>query len=142
MATRTLLENEHFRIRVDDDARLVRVVRTAAPFASPESLENAFAEASAVTRVFAGWAVLLDSRDAPARNDPEFEEIFARGRKNLLARFDAIAVLVKSATGRLQVARYAREDGNDPVMFDDESAALEYLAKRPRRSRVTDPPKP
>jgi hypothetical protein len=53
-------------------------------------------------------ALLIDARDAPARNDAEFEETFARARRPILAQFGRVAVLVRSAVGKLQVTRYAR----------------------------------
>ena len=75
------------------------------------------------------WSLLIDSREGPARNDPAFEELLARVRGPIVSRFARSAVLVQSAVGRLQVARYAREDRASPGVFTDEAAALAYLAR-------------
>ena len=129
MTERVLLASEHFRISADDEARRVRIVRTAKPFGSRAELESAFKAAAEVTRPFDGCALLLDSRDAPARNDPEFEALFAESRRRLVTRFSPIAVLMKSAIGRLQAARYAREDHVEPHVFEDEATAIAYLER-------------
>jgi hypothetical protein len=127
MAFRTLHSSEHFEIAADDARRRVRIVRTAVRFESREALSRAFEQADEALRGVQGWALLLDSRDAPARNDETFEELFEAARRRLTARFDGVAVLVKSAEGRLQVARYSREDRVPSAIFDDEAAATAFL---------------
>jgi hypothetical protein len=72
--------------------------------------------------------LLLDVRDAPPRNDDEFEREIGRALEAFLPRFVAHATLVKSAAGLLQVRRIekARGPSQRPV-FEDEWAAIAYL---------------
>ena len=55
-------------------------------------------------------ALLIDSRQAPARNDPEFERAMAPLRQDLLRGFPRTAILVQTAVGALQVTRHAKND--------------------------------
>ena len=75
----------------------------------------------------------MDSRAAPIRNDDGFEEILSRARARIVARFRCTAVLVASDLGKLQVARYGREDARSPPVFRDEAEALAYIATHSRK---------
>ncbi len=69
-------------------------------------------------------------REGPLRNDSAFEVTLSRARGAIVARFARSAVLVKSAVGRLQMERYAREDKRQaPLVFGEEAEAIAYLAK-------------
>ncbi len=133
--------DEYFRIVVDERSRLVWLIRTTAAFPTLEMLEAAFNDVSdAVNKLPVEWSLLVDSREGPLRNDPAFEQILARARGQIVARFARSAVLVKSAVGKLQIARYAREDHKSPRVFDDEEAAVAYLITP--RGESKRPPKP
>ncbi len=129
----TLVDSLYFRLTVDEPGDVARLARTAIAFPSSEVLRLAALEVERVVVGFPpGMGLLIDAREAPARNDKEFEEQFTRARRPILARFARVAVLVRSAVGKLQVNRYAREDGvAAQLTFDDEAQALEFL----RRSR-------
>lgn len=132
MAPRHLHENDYFCVLAEDDARLVRLVRSVTPFPSIDAIEQTFAAVDrAIASIPPDWALLIDSRDGPMRNDPVFEDILARARGGIIGRFARVAVLVRSAIGKLQVVRYAREDRKPPGVFDDEAGALAFLAARP-----------
>jgi hypothetical protein len=138
---REIFANDYFRLIADDRARLLWLVRTSAVFPSAASIERTFQDITeAVTAIPPEWSLLIDTREGPLRNDPEFESLLARARTSIVARFDRVAVLVKSAIGLLQVARYAREDKKSPRVFDDEEAAIASLIARPGRLS-TKPPK-
>lgn len=131
VAPRELHDNDYFRVLADDTARLVRLVRSVTPFASIEDIEQTFAAVDrAITSIPPDWALLIDSRDGPMRNDPVFEDILARARGRIIGRFARVAVLVRSAIGKLQVGRYSRDDRRPPTVFDDEAEALAFLAAR------------
>jgi hypothetical protein len=141
MTTREILADEYFRVVADDRARVVWLIRSTTAFPSLESIEQSFARVShAVSTTAPEWSLLIDSREGPLRNDPAFEEILARARGRIVDRYARVAVLVKSAVGKLQVARYAREDHKSPRVFDDEDAALTYLMTP--RGESKRPPKP
>ncbi len=136
---RDLLTNDYFRVLAEDDTRTVRLVRTAMPFPSNEVIEQTFAALEGATASLpADWALLIDSREGPLRNNPHFERVLARVRGQIFGRFRGVAVLVRSAVGKLQVARYAREDNTESRIFDDEGVARAYLAAR--LARPTKPP--
>jgi hypothetical protein len=73
--------------------------------------------------------LLLDLRDSPLRNDDAFEAAASRVRKELFPRF-LVAIVIKTATGKLQLSRLMRGDGNAPPVFDDEGAARAHLMRR------------
>jgi hypothetical protein len=131
MPPRTLVDSLYFRLTVDDPDGVARLERKATPFASGEALRLAALEVERAVAGFPeGTGLLIDARDAPARNDREFEEQFTRARRPILAHFGRVAVLVRSAVGKLQVNRYAREDGvAAQLTFDDEAQALEFLRR-------------
>ena len=116
-----------FLVDVDEAARLVRMTRTAAPFASPDEMQRAHREVLRALAPFSGHRLLLDVRSGPSRNDPEYEKGIAALRKQIVDRFDRVAILVKSAVGGLHATRLAREDGVTARIFQDEARALAYL---------------
>jgi hypothetical protein len=133
---RDLVANVHFQVTFDESARLVRIVRTAVSYASTEEMETSMGEvARELAVVPPGCALILDSRESPMRNDPEFEAAFAKARAPILARFERVAVLVKSAVGKLQVRRYSREAGGEEKVqvFDDEAKALAHATRGTKR---------
>jgi len=134
MEARQLYEDGYFRVTADDVARVVRLVRSSRPFPTLEAVEKCFeAVAFSLITIRHGWALLVDSRAAPIRNDDGFEEILSRARARIVARFGCAAVLVASDLGKLQVARYGREDSRSPRVFRDEAEAMAYLATHPRK---------
>jgi hypothetical protein len=122
------LRGRHFHVDVDGGASLVRATRTAQPFASVDEMQRAHKELLRTVAPFGEYGLLLDVRLGPARSDPEYEQGLASLRRQITERFARVAILVKSAVGGLQARRLAREDGVTMRIFQDEAAALEYLA--------------
>jgi hypothetical protein len=125
-----LLRLPHYVVTVDDDARLVRRVRTEERFSSIDELvstyETLLSALDAIDRP--RFAQLIDARLSPPRNDPAFEEVVSRYHDRLYRGFRRVAVLVRSAAGRLQVRRMLDSSGIEAPVFSDEDEALEYLA--------------
>ena len=73
--------------------------------------------------------LMLDIRVSVGRNDPKFEAALVEPRRELFRRFANTAVIVRTAVGRLQVARHIEDDGfSDKVrVFVDEDEALVWL---------------
>src|SRR5262249_51275128 len=71
--------------------------------------------------------LLIDIRQAPFRNDPEFEKRNMQFRDRVLWGFAKVAVVVSSQVGKLQIDRHAREAGSGPQVFMDEAGALRWL---------------
>jgi hypothetical protein len=127
-----VLRNAHFVVRVDEQRGLIHTLRTSTPFASIQEVEAAFAELSAVLDGLgrARYALLADIRAAPGRNDPQFEAALQRLRPTWIAGFRKVGVLVQSAVGKLQISRYARQDGIPRLVTDNEDELLKYLLQQ------------
>jgi hypothetical protein len=125
----TIHDGEHFRLELDATRSVIRLSRTPAPF---ESLGAVGAAQSAVLerlRILARrrLGLLVDLRDAPPRNDPEFERAIRGFRLAVFTLFARIAILVRTPTGAMQLTRLLRSDGRTPAVFHDEQRALDYL---------------
>jgi hypothetical protein len=125
-----LYEGGHFTASLDEARRFARCERTARAYASIDEVEAAHrALLEAVGRLPAReYALLLDLRLAPPRNDGPFEAVVGRYNRRLLERFRKVAFLVKTEVGRLHVTRLLPAGaGPDLRAFTDERAALDFL---------------
>jgi len=127
---REAFKNAYYVLEHDATQHLVWLRRTRASFEvladvtrNHEELRHALAQLTADK-------LLLDLREGPpGRNDAAFENAVAATRKELEHRYRRVAVLVKTAAGRLQMQRLGREDGLAIPVFFDESEALRFLAE-------------
>jgi len=123
-----LFKNDWYELRVEPG--LLRLARTARPF---DDLADLKRSDDAVAQVLLARSpreprLLLDLRSGPpGRNDPEFERAGADSRRALATLFTRVAILVRTAAGRLQVSRLTREDRTVPGIFLDEGEALAWL---------------
>ena len=121
-------EGAHVKVGVLERSWIAVIERSAQP-THDEELAAVFAP---VEKAFARiarerYALLIDVRAAPGRNDPEFEKKFEPVRQNLQKGFRRIAILVRSTSGKLQVQRYGRADNLPSGVFDDPAAAVKWL---------------
>ncbi len=122
------LGNAWFRIELDQARGLVRIVRTGEALPREgDAMRRVFVELAEPLAQFAGQKVLLDLRDGPrgGRSDDEFEAQARQAQQTLDRTFRRVAVLVRSAVGKLQVRRLS---GGSRSVFQDEAEALKYLA--------------
>lgn len=125
---RTLHHDRWFRVDLEPRDGLYRIARTTEGFADLATCEAAHrAVESAVAEVPAGAKLMLDVRDAPPRNDPQFERIVGESRDRMFARFARVAILVRTAAGLLHVKRLNQHAGAHVRVFDDEDRAFEWL---------------
>jgi hypothetical protein len=88
----------------------------------------AYAELTVAMRRSGAKKVLVDLRAGPpGRNDPEFERASEDWRKSLAGNLDRVAILVRTAVGKLHIQRLGREVGRAPAIFMDEAEALAFL---------------
>jgi hypothetical protein len=127
---RELFRNPYLVLRHDAARKLVVLNRLSLPYASIEDMRAAFTSIEeAMKHVSRPRSVLLiDSRQAPARNDPAFEEEFARLRRSYMANFRKIGILVQTAVGVLQASRFSRIDDMDVGVFTEPAEAFAYLS--------------
>ena len=76
--------------------------------------------------------LLMDMREGPLRNDPEYEQRLQRSVVRLVAGFRRVALLMQTSVGVLQAGRLRRENGQLPVPlvpFRSEAEARAYLSE-------------
>lgn len=132
-----LHKSAYFTITVDPLTRIVSAWRSPEPFPSLAEVERCL---SAMAADLAGTtrgqhALLLDVRDGPMRNDDGFEEAMGRHRATLFEGLVASAVLVRTAAGRLQLTRMARQEKLERPVFTDDAEARNYLLGALRAQR-------
>ncbi|MCS6857739.1 MAG: hypothetical protein NZM37_08515 [Sandaracinaceae bacterium] len=112
-------------------SKTVFFLRKAQPFASAQEAKVEFEEALRAIRTLppSEYVILVDLREAPGRNDPEFEKAISSSRRAIWAHFKKRATLVRSQVGALQVQRHYREDGIEGEVFTDEKEALGHLMR-------------
>jgi hypothetical protein len=143
-APRLLLENACYRVEVVDHDRLFLVTRSSVPFTSAFHVD---AMCSPVQRAMddlgrAGRFVLVDSRAAPANNDPVYESWFDHHRKRMIEDFVRAAVVVRSIVGALHARRLADRHRNDAVVFTSMDEARVWLTEGTQStSTSTFPPR-
>jgi hypothetical protein len=122
-----LLSNELFLLVSDDG--FLRVTRSAAPSpGEPAEMAARYAALASAMRRSGVRRLLLDLRGGPpGRNDPEFERAGEEWRRSLASDFDRIAILVRTAVGKLHVQRLGREAGRAPAIFMSEAEAVAHL---------------
>lgn len=120
-------ESAYFRVEHDAARGLVRIIRTATPMpGSLAEIRAAFAGVQPRVAQLAGARALLDLRAGPGRNDADFEAASRELRQSILSQFSRVAILVRSAAGKLQVKRLSEGEG---AVFLDEAEALRYLTQ-------------
>jgi hypothetical protein len=72
--------------------------------------------------------LVIDSRAAVGRNEPDFEVTYARYRQRLVAGWSRIAVLVGTIAGQLQLKRH-QQDGLAAEVFADSERAVRFLLR-------------
>src|SRR5262249_25431969 len=91
------------------------------------SLADLIAENEAVLTclkgVPSGYGLGVDTRQAPLRNDADFEDAMARLRSGLTGHFRRTAVLLESNLGELQVTRLERDERRYALATRSESTA-------------------
>jgi hypothetical protein len=122
--------NPFVSVSVDHLRGVVRVTRSAQRADGVDVIVAGFDHAIAVldTLERRRLGLLIDLRAAPGRNDAEFESAMATRRSQLMRAFAAVAILVQTPVGELQVGRITREDGASAKVFNDEAKALNWLA--------------
>lgn len=125
-----LATNSFVSVSIDRLRGVAWVARSAQRSQNVEEIAGAFDEAIAVLDRLERkrLRLLIDLRAAPGRNDSDFERAMSTRRSELMRDFAAVAILVQTAVGELQVARITREDGADAKVFSDEVKALHWLA--------------
>jgi hypothetical protein len=125
-----LLTNDWFRVVAEDG--FVRVTRSPNAAPTPSQMAALYDEMTMAMRRAGARRLLVDlSAGPPGRNDPEFERASEKWRETLAKDFERVAIVVRTAVGRLHVQRLGREVGRAPAVFMDETEALAYVRRAP-----------
>ena len=113
----------------DLDRKVVLLRRSAAPVETIHDLvEQNEMVIQSMRPEHTEWGIVVDMRQAPSRNDPEFEGAMRKLRGSV-NHFKRVALLVNSATGMLQVNRLSRDEGARTTWAtQSEDAALRFAA--------------
>src|SRR5262249_33816934 len=74
------------------------------------------------------FGLVVDTREAPLRNDEAFEQTMAKLRVELTSRFQRCAVLLDSPLGELQATRLERDEGRNTLVTRSVAAAFRFAA--------------
>jgi hypothetical protein len=123
-----LKRTPHFVATADHTMKLVRYTRTSTPFVDAAEIDATLADLGSLAKIERScFRLLLDLREGPLRNVEEVEAALAKHRERMFGGYAGIAILVRSAVGKLQVQRVRRKDPVQGNVFQDEVAALAYL---------------
>ena len=123
-------ESEHHVVEETATRGVFRMVRHSTMYSSIADCEQEFVGLLRWLSMRRTFALLVDLRDARGRNDPEFDAALTAGRRALFRRFTELACLVATLPGKMQLERYAREDGVAMLVFLREDEAERWLADR------------
>ncbi len=130
MTSTLLVEDAWSRVTVDAAVGLVRYERNELAYPDADTVERSYLLLrDAIVKVPPGMKLLIDIRRAPPRNDEAFEAKANVAIAALTRRFTKVATLVRTAVGKLQSTRLAKNRGAQAHVFDDEKAAVAYLTQ-------------
>jgi hypothetical protein len=120
---------KHYVLYIDRKCNLFFARRTVAPFDHIEDVEACFRKIDLLLKDIPRkhYSLLVDARKGALRNDPAFEAALAKHRGKLLFGFARNAAITATASGQLQIQRFARNDGRSVFATSDPAAAFEYL---------------
>lgn len=81
---------------------------------------------SCLTEAHREYGLVVDTRRAPLRNDPAFEDAMVGLRSGLTGHFKRTAVLLESDVGTLQVERLERDERRQTMVTCSESSAFKF----------------
>jgi len=117
----TILDNAFFLLAASTRAQVVCLHRTEEPFTSQGEWEG---EMGRVIRSLThlarpGMRFVYDMRAVRGRNDKAFEATTVDFRHRVLTLFTPTAVVIRTAAGHMQLARYIREARSSARIFYD-----------------------
>jgi hypothetical protein len=128
-----LIADPLLHVTLDPETKIVRYDRTELGWPSLDDLRRVH---DALLKVVVGlprreYAILLDLRRAPPRNDEAYEKAIEGYVGLLIGHFSRYAMLVKTAAGRLQVVRLEKRVGRraSPVFYAEDEALAHVRAR-------------
>ncbi len=130
-----LLRTDYVVLTQEHDGKIIRYRRTAVPFPTLQIAQQVYDHVLAVYERIGrrGRGLLVDSRDAVGRNDPEFEKLLLSFRDRAIPGFAAHVILMRTAVGILQAQRIDRSLRSDRKAYlttDNEDDAIRFLQQQ------------
>lgn len=127
---RTLLDSEYYRITASSPGSVLVITRKPRAFCTKTEVDEACDPVQALLDN-AGRSrhrIVIDSRRAVGRNDPDYETWFAHHRRRMVLGFQRAALVVATPVGMLHVQRLLRQDATaDTVrVFTELEDAMQY----------------
>lgn len=139
-------ELQHFRVTLRDDS-IAHLQRRGPEYRTVSEVRTAYDDFLKVvddwvfeTRIRGGhlgtavrsrFGWLYDLREAPQqRNDDSFEAVIRELRPSLLKRSPFLCLLVRTATGRMQISRLIKGTDGAIHIASEEDAALAWLRQQ------------
>jgi len=128
---RRLHDSEFWLLEEFPEQQIAVLHRTPLPASSLTALAaDNDALLAALREEHRNFGLVVDTREAPLRNDKAFEETMAKLRVELTSHFQRSAVLLDSALGELQVSRLERDEGRNTFITRSVTAAFRFAAGR------------
>ena len=129
--TREVVRNPYCVVTYDSKTQIVRFVRSSVPMTSLEEAARHFGQAVSVINALGRNRIklILDLREAPMKNDPQYETAMAEHRRQVAKDIRRVAVIVRTAAGRLHVQRLQKSDHIEQLIVADEAEALAHLMR-------------
>jgi sulfite reductase (NADPH) flavoprotein alpha-component len=126
---KTLVSTDYWSMEEDERRKVVILKRHAV---AVDSIEELLAQNDEIIglmpKVQDEFGIVIDMRQAPTRNDPEFEDAMGQLRAEIFRHYVRVAVLVSSDIGVLQVNRIGRNEGASTFATQNESEAVRFAA--------------
>lgn len=124
----TLYESEFMRVDVDQERSILWIRRSTKPFPTIDYARNENLLIAQRSQSLPLRFLVLDSRQAPGRNDDDFERAMRPVFQSYINRFERAAMLVQTAIGKLQMQRLSRSSPIPIGVFTSDEEAVKFLA--------------
>ncbi len=127
--TRRLHDSEFWLLEEFPEQQIAVLHRTPLPASSLAALAaDNDVLLGALREDHRSFGLVVDTREAPLRNDKAFEKTMERLRVELTSHFQRAAVLLDTPLGELQVSRLERDEGRNTFITRSVSAAFRFAA--------------
>lgn len=121
--------DDYFDVYEHAEREVLLVHRTAHQAGNDELRMIAWSLESMLEPQWAGWGLIVDTRDASGTNDPRLEQDLTSWCEQAGRHFRRLVILVRTNVGRRQASRHIRHVTN-AIATRDEQEAHAWAAER------------
>lgn len=122
-----VLEDVFFKVSVNRQEHFLLITRSEASFVSAQEARLVHRKLVEAVTPYLRFRALIDLRRAKGNSSNDIEKAITEVWFPTVIQFSPMAVLVATATGRLQVSRMFREHGSQGKAFLAPAEALRHL---------------